>query len=281
MPRIQSDPSPSAVVLSGTLRAALVAHTKERLRHFFLFLYSYRMLMHVLQVPPGKWAGYVRITATHQVDVGMRRDTDWDIRFKKDDVSVLDLQTTAFMRVDAAHFCNLGLDPSLAGLCTQSGDERARSFYNTLEKVCGNTRLIPQRINIGPDRVVDRAHGDLCLEFLKRMATGAAPISPPFFKAYKERVVSSMTQYGAGQAANGNAAVAEAAGIYIATLTESEPPMELREQGTASRWIRTRSTHTEEVWATLLGNAEGDFYGFAFDRDSGTEISMFVTRAVA
>ena len=73
MPRIQSDPSPSAVVLSGTLRSALVGHTKERIRHFFLFLYLYRMLMHVLQVPPGQWASHVSVKATHQIDEGMRR----------------------------------------------------------------------------------------------------------------------------------------------------------------------------------------------------------------
>jgi hypothetical protein len=281
MPRTHSDPSPSAVVLSGTLRAAILAHTKERMRHFFLFLYVYRMLVYVLQIPADSWARHVSVKATHQIDVGLRRDEAWDIAFKKDDVSVLDLQASAFRRVDATHFCNLGLAPSLAALCARSPDGRAMHLYNALERVCGNTRLMPQRINIGPDRVVDKAHGDLCLAFLKQMATGAAPISLPFFAAYRELVVARMTAYGKGQADKGNEAVAEAAGIYIATLSESEPPMELRTQGATSRWIKTRATHSEEVWATLLGNAEGDFFGYGFDRDDSTSIAAFVSRRVA
>ena len=280
MPRIHSDPSPSAVVLSGTLRNALVAHTKERVRHFFLFLYLYRMLMHVLQSPSRDWAKYVSIKATHQIDEGMRRDEGWNLKFKKDDVSVLDEQASAFRKVDAAHFCNLGLEPALAAVVAKSPDERARSLYDGLVKVCGNTRLMPQRINIGPDRVVDKAHGELCVEFLKKMALGSAPISPVFFTAYKALVVSRMRVYAAGQVKNGNAAVAEAAEVYIGTLEESEAPRELRTQGMASRWVKTRSTHTDEVWATLLGNAEGDYFGYGFNREPGTDVATFVTRKV-
>ena len=281
MTRVQSDPSPSAVVLAGTLRHALVGHTKERLRHFFLFLYLYRMLVHVLQAPPAEWAGHVSVKATHQIDVGLRRDEAWDVVFRKDDASVLDLAASAFKRVDASHFCNLGLAPSLGALCAESGDVRATALHAQLASVCGNTRLLPQRINIGPDRVVDKAHGDLCLEFLSRMAEGTAPISRAFFNAYKDRVVSRMAAYRAAQIANGNDAVAEASGIYMATLTESEPPTEVRTQGKTSRVIQTRSTHTEEVWTTLLGNAEGDFFGYGFNRDPATRVGMFVTRSVA
>ena len=191
---------------------------------------------------------------------------------------MLDLLASAFRRVDAAHFCNLGLKPSLAALCAKSDDMRAGSLHEDLVKVCGNTRLMPQRINIGPDRVVDKAHGELCLKFLSEMANGAAPISPSFFRAYKALVVSRMKIYAAGQLKNGNEAVAEAAGIYIETLEESEAPKELRTQGTASRWVKTRSTHSDEIWATLLGNAEGDFLGYGFNRDDSTSIATFVTR---
>ena len=175
MPRTHSDPNPALAVLAGTLGAVLVGHTKERMRHFFLFMYTYRLLMHVLKCPAAKWADNVSIKATHQCDTGMRRDEAWDIRFKNDDVSILNLDATAFRRVDAPHFCNLGLNPAIAGLCDQSTDERAPHLYNMLVRVCGNTRLLPQRINIGPDRVVDVAHGELCMAFLKQMASGAAP----------------------------------------------------------------------------------------------------------
>lgn len=228
MARIQSDPSPSAVVLAGTLRHALVGHTKERMRHFFLFLYLYRMLMHVLQCPPDEWAGHVSVKATHQIDVGMRRDEAWDVVFRKEDASVLDLNASAFRRVDASHFCNLGLSPALAGLCGPSSGVLVMSLYAQLVRVCGNTRLLPQRINIGPDRVVDKAHGDLCMEFVASMAGGVAPVSRVLFDAYKKRVVARMAEYRSTQLLNGNVAVAECADIYIATLTESEAPTELR-----------------------------------------------------
>lgn len=281
MPRIHSDPSPSGVVLSGTLRAALVEHTKERMRHFFLFLYTYRMLMAVLQCTSGTWAKYVSVKATHQIDVGLRRDEGWDIIFKDADASVLDLPASAFKSVDASHFCNLGLAPSLAGLCAQSTDKRSQFLYDSLVKFCGGTRLMPRRINIGPDRVVDKAHGDLCTKFLKQMTEGSAPISRPFFEAYKEQVVTRMTQYAASQASNGNSAVAEAALIYVATLNESEAPKELRSQGKASRWVEIRPTHSEEVWTTLLGNVDGDFFGYAFQDDANATRSMFVSRSVS
>ncbi|WP_145963071.1 hypothetical protein, partial [Mangrovicoccus ximenensis] len=119
------DPSPSAVVLAGTLRHAIVGHTKERIRHFFLFLYTFRILMHVLKLPAGQWPGLVEIKATHQVDTGMRRDEGWDQIFAKTDGSMLDLSATAFRKIDAAHYCNLGLAPRLAGLCSASQDSRA------------------------------------------------------------------------------------------------------------------------------------------------------------
>ena len=80
-----------------------------------------------------------------------------------------------------------------------------------------------------------------------------------------------MALYKAGQADKGNDAVAEAAGFYIAT-------QELRSQGTASKWINTRSTHSQEVWTTLQGNAQGDFVGYGFNRDANIDISMLITR---
>ena len=278
MPRIHSDPNQALGVLSGILGVALVGHTKERMHHFFLFLYTYRLLMNVLECAPNKWADNVSIKATHQCDTGVRRDEAWRTGFKNDDVSVLNFYVTDFRRVDASDFCNLGLNPALAGLCDQGAYERARHLYNMLVRVCANTRLMPQRINIGPDRVVDVAHGELCMAFLKQMASGAAPISNPFLKRYKERVTSGMALYKAGQADKGNDAVAEAAGIYIATLEESEAPQELRSQGTASKWINTRCTHSQEVWTTLQGNAQGDFLGYGFNRDANVDISMLVTR---
>jgi hypothetical protein len=135
MTRIHSDPNPSAAALSGSLRDVLVQHTKERMRHFFLFIYTYRLLMHVLDVPAKDWANYVSIKATHQIDSGLRRENGWDVSFKNDDVSVLDLYASGFKRVDASHFCNLGLKPALSALCAATHDQRVLSLYGGLVNV--------------------------------------------------------------------------------------------------------------------------------------------------
>ncbi len=278
--REHMDPSPSAVVLAGTLRQAIVGHTKERIRHFFLFLYTFRILMHVLKLPDGEWAGLVEVKATHQVDTGMRRDEGWDQVFAKTDGSMLDLSATAFRRMDAAHFCNLGLKPRLAALCSGSGDARAEPLLVSLKLICGNTRLMPQRINIGPDRVIDRLHGDLCMEFLREMGKGASAISPAFFDSYRQEACRRLEEYAKGQDTAGNVAVAEAARLYAATLAETEAPQELRQAGTASRMVNLRPAHCDEVWRTLTGNATAEFFALGLMEDPEAGLEMLLTRRV-
>ncbi|WP_172329310.1 hypothetical protein [Mangrovicoccus sp. HB161399] len=278
--REHMEPSPGAVVLAGTLREAIVGHTKERIRHFFLFLYTFRILMHVLKLPAGDWAGLVAVAATHQVDAGLRRDEGWDQVFAKTDGSMLDLPATAFRKVDAAHYCNLGLAPRLAGLCSASEDVRAEPLLNALKLICGNTRLMPQRINIGPDRVIDKLHGDLCMAYLKQMGQGAAAISPAFFDGYRAAALERLEEYAKGQAEAGNAAVAAAARLYAAVLAETDAPQELRQAGTASRMVNLRPAHCDEVWTTLAGNASADFFALGLREDPEASLGMLWTRRV-
>lgn len=281
MGRIHTDPSETALAQSGTLRDALVAHSKARMRFFFLYMYTYRMLMHVLQVPADQWQTYVSNTATHQINSGMRRDSDWDISFQKDDVSILDHFASLFRRVDAAHFCNLGLNPALAAKCSASSDPRATDIYNTLVMISGATRFMPQRINIGPDRVVDTAHGVLCREMLADMANGAAAISPAAFARYKSYVSGKMRDYAASQTEKENFAVAEATLIYVATWGETVAPTELRQNGTAKKVIATRSTHSAEIWASVSRGAQQDFMAYGFDRDPNTSLAMILSNMVS
>jgi hypothetical protein len=146
--------------------------------------------------------------------------------------------------------------------------------------MCGNTRLLPQRINIGPDRVVDKAHGLICLDLLQQMGAGGAPISPASFATYKAKVIADMTLYAQRQTQKENFAVAEAALIYVATLGEKHAPTEVRSQGKASRVIQTRSVHSVEVWNTIVNNARGDFYGYSFEKDQNADISMLISAKV-
>ncbi|UWQ99113.1 hypothetical protein K3729_17195 [Rhodobacteraceae bacterium S2214] len=281
MGRIHTDPSPTALAQSGILRDALVAHSKARMRFFFLYMYSYRMLMHVLQIPSDQWPQYVSIKATHQFNTGARRDSDWDLSFQKDDVGILDHSASSFRRIDAAHFCNLGLAPSLATLCARSGDPRAVAIYETLTMISAATRFMPQRINIGPDRVVDTAHGVLCREMLKNMANGAAAISPSAFARYKSYVSGKMTAYADSQTQQENFAVAEATLIYVATWGETVAPTELRQNGNAKKVINTRETHFAEIWSSVSRGAHQDFVAYGFDRDDGASLSMILSNMVS
>jgi len=267
--------------MSGRLRDVLVHHTTQRMRHYFLFLITYRMLLHLLNVPETDWKKYVSAKATHQCDSGLRRDRDWQVKFLKHDTSILDLSVSAFARVDAAHFCNLGLTRGLDSYCARSTDPRVRSIYEALTKICGNTRWLPQRINIGPDRVVDRVHGFLCYDMLDQMAAGRAAASPAFVLMYRDAVVRHMTAYAKDQHTKGNVAVSQAGMIYVETLSETVAPTEVRRHGTASKVIKLRRTHIEEVWDVIKGNAAAEFYAHRLDRSPKAELSMLISTRVA
>jgi hypothetical protein len=74
-------------------------------------------------------------------------------------------QATACGRTDAAHYCNLGIEAKfrarIAELARPETDQIAFDLYEALKAICGNTKWLPQRINIGPDRVIDKLHGEL------------------------------------------------------------------------------------------------------------------------
>lgn len=236
MGRITSDPSPTGVVLAGTLRQAIRGHMTERARHFFLFLYLHRLLIGRLRAGGRDlgWGAFVRAAATHQVDSGMRSDLATYAKFDKLDEGVLDLPATAFRNMDAAHYCNLGLDPALAGLCLREADAVAFDLYESLKAVCGNTRQMPQRINIGPDRVIDKLHGELAVEMLD----GAPPIDPARLRRYREEAAKRLRLYAADQDGNGAPGVAACARAYVA-LVQDDAAM-------------------GDVWTTLTGNAQAD-----------------------
>lgn len=243
MPRIMSDPSPTGVVLAGTLRQAIRGHMAERLRHFFLFLYLHRILIARLQAlgRAVSWGAFVRATATHQIDSGMRSDLDTYERFAKLDAGVLDMPATAFRNMDAAHYCNLGLAPELAALCPESGDRLAFLLHEQLKAVCGNTRQMPQRLNIGPDRVIDRLHGVLAAEMLD----DAPPIDGARLGRYRAEALARMRAYWEGQVLLGNAGVAACAEAYAGFLADDGA--------------------VADVWTAVMGNAWADAVALGVD----------------
>jgi hypothetical protein len=167
--RIKSPPSPTSVVLAGALKHALLAHAFERCRHFFLYLYLVKALEYVSKkLNPQSSAtalSALEVKATHQVDDGYReKRTDYEV-FGKDDEDVVHSAATSFKETDAAHFCNLGIKPGFVAKLDLT-NKVVKDLYESLKAVCGNTRWLPQLVNVGPDKKIDRMHGKLATEFL-------------------------------------------------------------------------------------------------------------------
>ncbi len=242
MPRIHSDPTPSSVTLAGTLRTAIPGHAAERFRHFFVYLYLYKMITDRLNAAPYNAGlntnGGVSSIATHQVDSGVR-STDISYEgFLNKDANVIDLPATAFRRMDAAHYCNLGVTPTFSGIVAQAvqhaNDEVLLSLFEGLKQFCGNTRLMPQRINIGPDRVIDRLHGRLAMQMLD----GTPPIDEDNARIYLAAAVADLQDYRRKQLGYGNDGVVACIDLYLAFYADVD--------------------HVGMMWRTVKGNAWAD-----------------------
>lgn len=276
-------PSSTALVLSGDLGGQLVLHTRERVRHFFQFLYLYRMLMLLLKVDPKNWESFVSVVATHQIDTGVRRASkDEVVSFDKTSGGIVELPTTAFGKLDAAHFCNLGLKGNLDGLSAKSKDDRVFPLYARLKVTCGNTRWLPQRINIGPDRVVDKAHGELCKEFLKEMRDhDKAAINPDFFDRYRDRVVAGMTEYARQHAQLQNDGIVAAAQVYIDVLASTPSRKTVRVADSKVQVLSTQESQMGEIWNLLFGDVNGDYFALNLRSDPGVSIELFMSGMVS
>lgn len=245
MTREHSAASPTSVVVGGTLRTAIPGHTYERMRHFFLYVYLYRMLTARLNGAHGGAFGPaagVSEIATHQVDEGMR-STDLSYHgFDNKDPKVVDKTATAYTRMDAAHFCNLGIHGPFASAAAKAGtaDPVARDLYEGLKRVCGNTRLMPQRINIGPDRVIDRLHGRLA----RAMLDDTPPITTANFLTYVTEAARDLRDYRIKQHGFGNHGVVACVDLYLSVYADK--------------------TQIDGIWRIVTGNAWGDCAAYKF-----------------
>ena len=183
-------------VLAGTLQETLPKHAFERCRIFFFFLHAIRALEFVNNEVQGraKIAALDGFTtaATHQIDSGFRDAAGPGYQvFGADDVGVIQLPATTFTNTDAAHFCNLGIDPGFVGKL-DLGNTMVADLYHELKAFAGATRWLPQLVNIGPDRVIDVLHGELATEFL---ADGDAIVSRSRIATYVKRVSAAMLEF--------------------------------------------------------------------------------------
>lgn len=219
--RAHAQRSATAVLLSGALGEELKAHAFERCRHFFLYLIKIRQIEYltVAANPKSRLKAVqgVEVKATDQIDDGFRLNIKDHKEFDKDDEGIVDLATTNFKSMDAAHFCNLGVKHDFAAKIDLK-DRRISDAYAQLKVYAGNTRWLPQRVNIGPDRIVDVLHGILATQFLK---DGKAICSPARIKKYVAEAKSRLTRYAILQRKKKGRGIAKCAMCYVDAYLET------------------------------------------------------------
>ena len=218
MGRIHTGSNQALAILAGVLGDALRMHAAQRAQYFFNFLFGYAALSAQLRDVHGQTLGPaegVSVKATHQIAYGLRRGDDAYFLFQDKDPKIVDQPATACGRTDAAHYCNLGIRPAFLTKANQFArpdiDPVAFKLRAMLEVMAGATRQLPQRVNIGPDRIVDKVHGALAMQFLD----GTPPLSSANFEAYIQRCLQDMSTYQQAHSSKGNLGIAACCQCYL------------------------------------------------------------------
>lgn len=247
MSREHSDRSSGAANMSGSLKDELVKHAFERCRHFFMYVFHARALTDYVNAKHGLGLGptdILYIHATHQIDSGLRSTDVEYFGFDATDANVVNLSATGCGRTDAAHFCNLGIDAKCGSkIGPLAGDPVVFTLFEMLKKICGDTRQLPQRVNIGPDKVVDRFHGELATAIL---GSGKPPVSRTTLKAYTDGAGDAMKEYSKRQGDNGKLGLVACAKAYTDCYDNA----------------------TESLWKQISDDAIGECVALKFDKDA-------------
>jgi hypothetical protein len=213
--------SATAVNLSGSLKVELGAHAFERCRHYFLFIVAMKTIeLLTKKANPGSTVtalSGIEVKATDQIDDGFRSAnvTDYS-EFPADDPMVIEKAATSFTKIDAAHFCNLGIKPTFAARIDLT-NPLIKAQFEAAKTLAGNTRWLPQLVNIGPDRKVDVLHGKLAKEML---ADAGPTVSRQRIKEYvaaAKKALDGYVVYTTKKKARGVGACAQ---CYIARYDE-------------------------------------------------------------
>ena len=237
--RKHSPRTASAPVLSGELGDLLERHVRERLRHFFLSLFAMKALTdlmgrnHATHMNPAQ--GFDG-KASHQIDSGDRSTDSAHARFEKTDGDVLSANATAFRKMDAAHFCNLGLKKGFEAQFRSAAatDGTIAGLLEFLEIMLGNTMQLPQKVNITIDRRIDALHAKLASGFL-----GGPPITDPNQRAYVRAAQVSVETYVKQKESAGESGYAEVSAVYLGFYEDSG--------AVDTAWRSLKSTIREEI----------------------------------
>lgn len=256
MGRILTEADTRLAPLGGTLKHALPMHAAQRAEYFFLFLFFYKALSDRLQsmhgLAFGNADGVDTSRASHQIARGMRSGETAHYDFLDKDASVVEQTATACGRTDAAHYCNLGIKPGFLAeanvFATPETDRVAFDLRLLLEVHAGATRMLPQRVNIGPDRIVDQVHGTLAIGLLD----GGPPLTAANYRTYCETAQARMTTYRDERRKEKLLGVAACCDLYL----------DFYRNGPGCRSPYDR----DGLWKIVTGKAEAECGGLGLDR---------------
>ncbi len=212
-------------VFAGALRDELEAHALQRAEFFFYYLVTMKIVVAEInrararqQRPSLPDASFVLAKATDQIGTGMRSDDkDTYAGFDPKDEAVVDKPTTMFTHADAAHFCNLGLSLDFAAACQAS--DFTRDGYERLKVHAGATKLLPQQVNIGPDRKLDVLHASLAPRML---GDGGLIFTRDRVATYRAGAVAALEAYRREKKDAGALGLAACAKCYLTMYTSKD-----------------------------------------------------------
>ncbi|MEL6110325.1 MAG: hypothetical protein AAFU85_30320 [Planctomycetota bacterium] len=241
---------------SGSLHESIRDHAKQRMLHFFSYLAFSRMLsvrfamLYSTVLDSGK---IIKAAATEQADTGFREKQQGRPIFDKTNPSLMGTPATSFDRMDAAHFCNLGIVSQIKQACLNSNDPLLVNLVQRLQSFAGDTKWLPQRINIGPDRVIDQLHHRLALDFWSK------PIKWDQFKTYLEEAKKALSKYMNQQ--SGYPLLEEACEAYIEFYSQAMTRRAVLTPAIRRTLIRKRRKNGLPVTAELLHTKTADHHG--------------------
>lgn len=237
----------NSVNTSGSLKDVLREHAYERCRHFFLYVFTVKALTDYVNATHAANLGptdALYVNATHQVDTGLRSADVEYYGFDAKDPNVVNQSATSCVRMDAAHFCNLGVTHTCQSAFGRlAGDPVVSHLFEALKTICGNTRQLPQRVNIGPDKIIDKFHGELATTIL---GSGKAPVSLTRLQEYLTGADKAMKEYEDKQSASGNHGVVACVQAYRASY----------------------ASDFESLWKQISDNVIGDCIALKLDKDA-------------
>ena len=145
-------------------------------------------------------------------------------------------------------YCRPGFLTRATAFAKPQVDPVAFKLLEMLEVMAGATRQLPQRVNIGPDRIVDQVHGRLAFAFLN----GTPPVTAANYRSYLETCFNDMTAYRKSHADKGNLGLAACCDCYLDFYRGAA--------GCKRPWTR------EGVWQMIGGQVDAECGALGLDR---------------